>query len=371
MADKANQVPKSIRAKASGQVSQNSKGKRRQKKPHTPQPKIAPIELLIFEQPETRALVQRLKNLKKIEGEKRPSPYPLSATFLDLLLLYRVNTPTKIENRMVQAIDDNRVDVWLVAYLILVRRTEKAWKKSTAYKTYKRCRERLQDETIPPEERTPPTVKEAATIMRPLLAAVQKTRPTQVDAAKACAQAWLAFPDCGGRDFNQLELLLCRAKRHPIAWDAAHRIYDTLVDKDEAVPPKLSAWMVDRYRDNKTRPTLGRGSPPKSFRSFVVRQAIEALVNLGMKATRNPEGKPTSACDAVAQAMGIKFETVRRRWRETRGIETNELAGLQESLGWIWEEFDRSVPYNPTLFLMFEFYANGYMASQEGNSPHS
>lgn len=92
------------------------------------------------------------------------------------------------------------------------------------------------------------------------------------------------------------------------------------LERGEELPPDAVQWLVRYLRGEVTRPKARAGRRNESWLHMLIWSAVGCRVQNGMKATRNDASEPTSACDAVADAMaelGLEpatFESVKRIW---------------------------------------------------------
>ena len=89
------------------------------------------------------------------------------------------------------------------------------------------------------------------------------------------------------------------------------------------MPKVLAQWAAAMMRGEKKRPVRnGRFANGTSVRNLYIWLAINTLVKREMVATRNDESPPTSACDAVAEALKqlgenpTAYASVKRIWND-------------------------------------------------------
>lgn len=69
------------------------------------------------------------------------------------------------------------------------------------------------------------------------------------------------------------------------------------------VEPEYMSWLGDVLTETIEQPKKKRGVRSNSSTALDVFHAVTCLVDAGVTATRNDASEPTSACDAVADAM--------------------------------------------------------------------
>ena len=144
------------------------------------------------------------------------------------------------------------------------------------------------------------------------------------------------------------EGFLAEALDKPQSFDKALNEIAFLMERDGDLPIQIRQWLVRYLRGKIERPKgkVGRDEYSYSLK-LVVHECVSDL-NLhfnssldlplysfkGLQLARNVEGKPTSACDAVAQAMGelklspSTFEGIKRIYYEVQK-EMREAAVLE------------------------------------------
>ena len=117
--------------------------------------------------------------------------------------------------------------------------------------------------------------------------------------------AWAAFDALG---FDALQL------------SVAHKI-----ERGEKLPPDATVWLVQYLRGEVFRPKARAGRKTEDWLHQCIYRAVYSRVTLdGMTATRNDASKPTSACDAVAEALAelgeepATFHGVKRVWQNMK-----------------------------------------------------
>ena len=119
------------------------------------------------------------------------------------------------------------------------------------------------------------------------------------------------------------EKLILMAKENPYAFDAMRLGIAFFLKQKEALPPEAMEWLVQLLRGELSRPKKRVGASSKASRHNFISHVVGELVSKGMKATRNDASEPTSACDAVADALaelGLEpatFHGVKRIWLAT------------------------------------------------------
>jgi enoyl-CoA hydratase/carnithine racemase len=92
------------------------------------------------------------------------------------------------------------------------------------------------------------------------------------------------------------------------------------LEQGEELPPKALKWLLQQLRGEVARPKARAGAKTEFWLHSLIWIAVGNRVLDGMKATRNDAGEPTSACDAVAEALeelGLEpatFHSVKRIW---------------------------------------------------------
>ena len=108
-----------------------------------------------------------------------------------------------------------------------------------------------------------------------------------------------------------------RAASCPDHWDALAYAAEVLLKCRQPLGDALGAWTVEALRGGCKRPDARKAAkaPANALRDHAIIEAVRALVRCGMKATRNDVSPRRSACDAVADANCLHYDTVRRIWR--------------------------------------------------------
>ena len=114
--------------------------------------------------------------------------------------------------------------------------------------------------------------------------------------------------------------LLAWAETDAAGFDALRLGIADALDRDEELPPEVTAWLVRYLRGEVTRPKATAGRKGKHWLHSLIWMAVLIRVDDGMTATRNDASEATSACDAVADAMKelelepADFYSVKRIW---------------------------------------------------------
>ena len=96
-------------------------------------------------------------------------------------------------------------------------------------------------------------------------------------------------------------------------WDALTKAAAMLLRSRQPLGDALSVWKAggQTKRPDGRKVTRGRR---KALRNSAIIEAIRALERCGRTATRNDESARNSACDAVAEAFGLSYESIRKIW---------------------------------------------------------
>jgi len=102
-------------------------------------------------------------------------------------------------------------------------------------------------------------------------------------------------------------------KGDPLAWEAACRLAARMIEQGDPLPPNLAGFAVDVLLGKTTKPKRqGRSRSAHVVRDAAIRNAarvLESQHNFGPR-TRNKASDPYSICDAIAEALDIKYEAV-------------------------------------------------------------
>ena len=114
------------------------------------------------------------------------------------------------------------------------------------------------------------------------------------------------------RDGHSVEKLVERSKREKLDWDALRECVKGKLQDQEPVEGELLDWALEVAAGTRTRPRRSREQTTE-MRDTLILDTVEALVACGLTKTRRhwPE-EPRSACDAVAEVLGMKYGTVRK-----------------------------------------------------------
>ena len=110
-------------------------------------------------------------------------------------------------------------------------------------------------------------------------------------------------------------------------WDALSIIARWHLRSRVPMMPELGEWIADRREGNRRRPSK-RGRSPETVRDTVMASTVQAIVDRGLKATRNKrvpmKSDPRlsskeggSACDAVGVAFGLNYKAIERVWNKS------------------------------------------------------
>lgn len=92
------------------------------------------------------------------------------------------------------------------------------------------------------------------------------------------------------------------------------------------LPLVVSDFVAMALIGERKRPPTRRGPRPKRAQDYRLFSAVEYLVSLGATPTRNNGNRPTSACDAVADAAGklkianVSFHRTKQLWDTYKGF---------------------------------------------------
>ena len=109
----------------------------------------------------------------------------------------------------------------------------------------------------------------------------------------------------------------------PTYFEALKLIVARLLRNGDPLPDALAAWQADVNECKRLPPRRKSGKPPYAHknRNHQIRNAIQALENLGMSATRSDESSNCSACDIVAKVLGehgqeISYSAINNVWKK-------------------------------------------------------
>ena len=114
------------------------------------------------------------------------------------------------------------------------------------------------------------------------------------------------------RDGHSVEKLVERSKTEKLAWDALRECVKSKLRAQETVEGELLDWALEAAAGTRTRPYWGREQTTE-IRDTLILKTVEALAVCGLTKTRRhwPE-QPRSACDAVAEVLGMTYQAVRK-----------------------------------------------------------
>ena len=114
------------------------------------------------------------------------------------------------------------------------------------------------------------------------------------------------------RDGHSVEKLVERSKREKLDWDALQECVKSKLRAQETVEGELLEWALEAAAGMRTRPRSGRDQTTE-MRDALIVETVEALVACGLTKTRRHwREEPRSACDAVAEVLGMEYGTVRK-----------------------------------------------------------
>lgn len=124
-----------------------------------------------------------------------------------------------------------------------------------------------------------------------------------------------ALADLGELPDDWLDPWIARAKADRGAFDLARIEAAKAVLDGKPLSPAARCFVVSVLLDVRKRPDKKRGAPPKKTRDQALILAVAYLAaRHGLHKTRNDESPPYSACDAVAEALGRRYGTVKDVW---------------------------------------------------------
>ena len=154
-----------------------------------------------------------------------------------------------------------------------------------------------------------------------------------------CAAPRELYPDCtpselfemigqGKQVFGELEFhceglpdLLRDAELDSIAFEALQRLAASMMRAGAPLPQTLSTWVAD-VLDGRAIAPRQRGKHPQAnlHRNLMIFCAISTLIEDGaMSATRNvASAHSNSACDVVAERLGMSYAAVAKVWRRQK-----------------------------------------------------
>ncbi|MET4100626.1 hypothetical protein ABIE58_000037 [Roseovarius sp. MBR-78] len=114
--------------------------------------------------------------------------------------------------------------------------------------------------------------------------------------------------------------LLAWAKADPAGFEALRLGVAHALEHGEDFAPEIHDWLVQFLRGEADRPKASAGRHGNHWLHQLIMMVVYALVSQGMTATRNDASEPTSACDAMADALSelgmepATFHGVKRVW---------------------------------------------------------
>ena len=133
---------------------------------------------------------------------------------------------------------------------------------------------------------------------------------------------WLyAYIGLSSRDIDEHDGLRKLAAE---AHDGLRKLAGYVLSINKPLPEPLWAWTEEFLLGERPRPKLKPGNPGNEKRDRGIRCAVQHLVFNGMDSVRNDERKNPahdSACDAVAEVVGLKYHRVRVIWNERCKLE--------------------------------------------------
>ncbi|MGV8997291.1 MAG: hypothetical protein ACOH12_10140 [Parvibaculaceae bacterium] len=122
---------------------------------------------------------------------------------------------------------------------------------------------------------------------------------------------------------TQINRMIVEDKDDAAIFDILSTIAAAYLDSGMCVPEMLGHWAADVLLGEKKRPARrGKFEEGTGLRNTAIWLATRRLVHRGMIATRNDASAPTSACDAVAEALKLlgesptTYASVKRIWNE-------------------------------------------------------
>ena len=127
-------------------------------------------------------------------------------------------------------------------------------------------------------------------------------------------------------DESLLPALIDGSRSNPIAFRALQRAVHQLRHSKTPMPDVLSEWAHDVADGTQVCPRAKPGRSPytNKVRDDLIVGTVQALVDCGLRATRNEASEPTSACDAVSGALvahgvDLSYEAVAKVWNKRQG----------------------------------------------------
>ena len=119
---------------------------------------------------------------------------------------------------------------------------------------------------------------------------------------------------------NEPARLVAWAETDAGGFDALRLGIARSLEQGEELHPEALKWLLQHLRGEVNRPKARAGAKSGFWLHSLIWMAVGTRVLDGMKATRNDASEPTSACDAVAEALvelGLEpttFYGVKRIW---------------------------------------------------------
>jgi hypothetical protein len=121
----------------------------------------------------------------------------------------------------------------------------------------------------------------------------------------------------------KIEWLISQAEDDSTSFDILTMVAAAYAETPVLMPEALGRWTAAVLRSEKKRPIRrGKFAEGTGLRNTHIWLTLKWLVQLGMTATRNDASLPTSACDAVAQALKqlgenpTAYASVKRIWND-------------------------------------------------------
>lgn len=125
-------------------------------------------------------------------------------------------------------------------------------------------------------------------------------------------------------DAGDLALILDWAEGDAAGFDALKEGICFSLERGEALHPDIVQWLLKYLRGEVSRPASKSGAKKAEWWSLRICLAVNELVEAGLSCMRNDVSEPTSACDAVADALAelglspTSYASVKRIWLATR-----------------------------------------------------
>lgn len=118
------------------------------------------------------------------------------------------------------------------------------------------------------------------------------------------------------------EELIAWAREDGEGYEVAKLAVAFQLERGDPLPDVVQKWLIQDLNGEIEKPPEKTGRKKKEWFDILVWIAIQSRVNDGMTATRNDVSPPTSACDAVAEALvalGLSprnYAGVKRIWMQ-------------------------------------------------------